>query len=247
MNVTFLTTINLDEYVAKECQPLVDALELALIKCRRGRDCSYDAVERGSYMMVISKIDAALAQWKDPLCPTHDCATASELEQLAREAAGKIYENQGLGPCGVERMSAIILDFVQKASDIGYERGVEGLREWNKENSPVQELTRKEGDATCVQTTKAGSTETVTSEPIGKSAPTVQPVGAATADKHSVIDWINQNSEVVDTRRLNLLERSHEIRHSKRGWAVLMKFTNYEYDLFPTLREAIDHAIQNEH
>jgi len=50
----------------------------------------------------------------------------------------------------------------------------------------------------------------------------------------------------LDGKRLDWIQAhpSCRIEHRKRGYAVLSGFTNYEYELHQTLREAIDAAME---
>ena len=149
--------------------------------------------------------------------------TASELEQLARESAEKLYPNTNLPPRSyVESVfqrsyvESVLIDFGQKVQEpylalLSLAYGT--LREDKKrlerlgqstfeidamiEKLKMQELTRKEGDAKCVSAKQATSVQSTTSK--GKSALTVQPAGAATADNalnQYVID--SEDSHHVD-------------------------------------------------
>lgn len=58
-----------------------------------------------------------------------------------------------------------------------------------------------------------------------------------------------QSQDCEDAERINFIEanpgwlRVSRLGHrSKQMWACVNPFTNYEYDLFKTAREAIDHA-----
>jgi hypothetical protein len=48
-----------------------------------------------------------------------------------------------------------------------------------------------------------------------------------------------------DAKRLNWLEShpSYQVRKHKKRWSCV-EFTNYEYETFPTMREAIDSAMK---
>lgn len=109
---------------------------------------------------------ACTERWKQEQMKTEpeQQPTASELEQLALEYANKMEAAFQCGPRDVQRFKAIILDFFQK----------------------VQELTRKEGDATLPSAHATNPDQSLTRNATctgSKSAPTVQPAGAATADK----------------------------------------------------------------
>jgi hypothetical protein len=58
-----------------------------------------------------------------------------------------------------------------------------------------------------------------------------------------------ENAELrKDAERLDFIEKNsdHRIIRCKRGrrWAFERAFTNYEYPVFPTLRDAIDEAMK---
>lgn len=55
---------------------------------------------------------------------------------------------------------------------------------------------------------------------------------------------IPQTDKPTDTERLDFIEANPEMRLSKhKGYWSLQSFTNYAYDVFKTLREAIDAKI----